>query len=202
MTTIPRRTVRSSRPVGAAVDEFEQRAQAWYANWQLAKQIKEQQSNDEGGGYRGYLLDHIKKTGRVINGAKGSRAIWFSRPIGDLYGLEARNAPSPGFSDMVAAGLLKQKGPDVEAACTATDWSFRPDKLSLIVQTLDDAGILDECVADGYPKRRIDQDLMLRYHAQHPGELTAAELDLAMPDEDHWSLQRITEPYRELPDAD
>lgn len=202
MTTIPRRTTRAARPVGPPVDEFEQRARAWYANWQLQKRIKEEQSNSTGEGYRDYLLEHIKSAGQITDPAKGSRAIYFSHPIGDLYGLEARNAPRAGFSEFIAAGLLKQKGEMVEAACTATQYSFKPDKVHDIVQALDDAGILEECLADGFPKKTLDFDLMLRYHQLHPDELTEADMDLVSPDEDHWSLQRINTPYREIPDVD
>lgn len=205
MTVIPRRTTRANRstqPQG--MGEIEATAGKWYTNYLLAKQIKEEQEGNEKAhtlGYRRWLLDRITKVGKVID-PKGHMAIVFNPPVNGLHGLKAQKSVSPDWQPIVAEGLLKKKGPNVLAACTRIDWAFRSDKLPDIVEALRTAGILEECVQEGYPMRSLDPDRVLRYHQLHKDELTEADIELMMPDSVTWSIHPLTEPLGEIGDDD
>lgn len=203
MVTIPRRVPRNERvPSPAGTDEVTDLASKWWVNKQLETKIKaEQEGSGDEKGYRKRLLDAIIRIGRVID-PKGHKAIAFDPPIGELHGLKAQRGTSTTFEVMLAEGLLRQKGADVLNACVRTDWVFRPERIGEVVETLEAAGILEQVVADGYPQRTLDPDLVLRFHQLHKDELTEKEMDLLFPETETWSLIPLKEPLRDIPDVD
>lgn len=196
----PRRSQRVPQPQDQT--EIEQVAGKWYTNYVLKKRIEAEQekSGIDGQGYRLWLLEHIRKIGRSISG--GHKVVIFDRPIHGLYGVKAQRAAGPEFQELVAAGLLTKKPAEVQAACRATRYAFRSDKVATIVQALEDAGVLDECLEEGYPKTVLDPDLIMRQHQLHPDIITEADMDLMLPDKEVWSIHPITEPWRDVPDVD
>lgn len=204
MTTIPRRVPRGARvPVAADTSEVKSLASKWWVNKQLETKINvEQEGTAQEPGYRKRLLDIIKKTGRIIDPTKGHRAIPFDPPIGELHGLKAQRGTSTRFEVMLAEGMLRTKGTLALQSCIRVDWVFRPEKMGEVVEALEAAGILEQCVADGYPQRTLDPDLVLRYHQLHKDELTESDMDLLFPETETWSLITITEPLRDIPDVD
>jgi hypothetical protein len=204
MVTIPRRVPRNERmPVPQTADETPELVRRWWTNKQLEKKIKTEQEgpDDRHPGYRKRLLDIIVKTGRKID-PKGHKAITFDPPIAGLHGLKAQRSAPVEFQTMVAEGLLRKKGGLVLQACTTTMWAFRDDKIPDIVEALDKAGILNECVADGYPMKRLDPDRVLRYHQLHKDEVTEKDMDLMFIEVEGWSLIPLTAPLGEIPDVD
>lgn len=204
MTTIPRRVPRGARmPVPADTDEVKLLAGKWWVNKQLEKKIKAEQEGGDGEvGYRKRLLGIIQRTGRVIDAAKGHKAVTFDPPIGDLHGLKAQRGSSTTFEVMMAEAMLRKKGADVLNACVRTDWVFRPESIGEVVEALEAAGILEKCVEDGYPQRVLDPDLVLRFHQLHKDELTEADMDRIFTEKETWSLISLTEPLRDIPDVD
>jgi hypothetical protein len=196
----PRRSQRTPQPQGQS--RIEEIAGRWYTNYTLAKQITAQQEKDgiEGQGYRLWLLEQIRNIGRTI--ANGHKVVIFDRPVHGLYGLKAQRSAGPEFNVLVAAGLLTKKGEDVKQACLKTRYAFRSDKISTIVQALEDAGVLEECLEEGYPKMELDPDLIMRQHQLHPDVITEADMDLMLPDVETWSIHPITQPWRDVPDVD
>jgi hypothetical protein len=201
MAVVPRRSRMPT--LSDPVDEVAERASKWFVNHKLAKQIKdEQEGSKDHPGYRKWLLDRIISKGKVIDSAKGHKAITFPYPLGGLYGLKAQRAVSPVWNSMVAAGLLNSKGVGVLRACMSTQWEFRPEKMQLVVNTLRAAGVLDECVADGYPNSDIDPDLVTRYHMTHQDVITEKDMDSMIDYEEKWSLIPLLEPLGEILDDD
>lgn len=196
----PRRSERVPQPQGQS--RIQEIAGKWYTNYRLAKQIKTEQEDSGIGdtGYRKWLLDQIVEKGRLISG--GHRVVIFNPPQHGLHGLKAQRAVGPEFQELVAAGLLTKKPVEVQAACKATRYRFREDAVPTIVQTLMDAGKLEECLEEGYPKVELDPDLIMRQHQLHPDLITEVDMDLMITDNITWSIHPLTEPWRDIPDAD
>jgi hypothetical protein len=200
MATIPRRT-RVPRPTSVTNDPRFVRIAEWWTNKRVADEVKALMEGKNGEpGLRKEILGFVQENG--IEDADGNKVLMLPEPYAGLHGVMAQRRASAGFDSFLAASLLKSKGDDVLEACTRIEYQWDPAAQDLMVETLRAAGVLDQCVADGYPMEYLDPDLILGYHQRHKNVVTEEEVDSMLPDEVTWALVTVKTPRQDLADVD